>query len=116
MNSTNTTTIQQLIGRNDLNGGAGANYLSAMTGAQIIYDNSLNSSIALHFSKQIGAAGKKFKILSVVYNAGTDLYDIRGYKMNRKTFAVETKVVKTGVYAEDLQKTCEQLTGLYFTF
>ena len=36
--------------------------------------------------------------------------------MNRKTFAVETKVVKTGVYAEDLQKTCEQLTGLYFTF
>ena len=109
MNSINTTTIQHLTR------GKTAAYLSAMTGAQIIYDNSLNSSIALHFSKQVGAAGKKFKTLSVAYNAGTDLYDIRGYKMNRKTFECEVKAETTGVYAEDLQKTCEQLTGLYFT-
>ena len=109
MNSTNLTTVRQLTN------GKTATYLSAMTGAQVIYDNSLNSSIALHFSKQVGAAGKKFKTLSVAYNAGTDLYDIRGYKMNRKTFECEVKAEMTGVYAEDLKNICEQLTGLYFT-
>ena len=108
MNSTNTTTIQQLTK------GGTATTLSAMTGAQIVFDDQANV-ICLHFRKMVSAAGKKFKTLSVAYNAGTDLYDIRGYKMNRKTFECEVKAETTGVYAEDLQKTCETLTGLYFT-
>ena len=109
MNSTNTTTIQQLT-----NGGTAA-ALSVMTGAQIVY-NDLDNSIHIHFPKLVGLAGKKFKTLSVDYNSATDLYDLRGWKFNNKTFESEQKFQIDGIGCESLRQTCETLTGLYFTF
>lgn len=108
MNATNTTTIQQLTN------GHGAAALSVVTGAQVIYDDAKNV-IRLHFSKLVGQAGAKFKTLEIAYNAGTDLYDLKAFKLNRKTFEVEMKREESGLYNDQLKGFCENLTGLYFT-
>jgi hypothetical protein len=88
----------------------GAWKISAMTGAQIVTDT---ASATLVFKKQTGA--KKITHLKVSYNQGTDLYDLQGFKYNRKTFACPEVLSIAGIYAEDLKRTCEELTGLYFT-
>ena len=108
VNNTNTTTVAQLT-----NGGT-AEMLSAITGAQIVFDDSKNA-IYLTFSKMVGEKGRKFKTLSVEYNAGTDSYDLKGYKFNKKTFAIEYKLQEENVYCNQLKGFCEQLTGLYFS-
>ena len=108
MNTTNTTTIAQLTN------GSTVEMLSALTGAQIIFNDDKNT-IDLHFSKMVGKAGKKFKTLSVQYNAGTDSYDLKGYKLNRKTFEIEYKLQEENVYCDQLKGFCEELTGLYFS-
>ena len=108
VNNTNTTTVAQLT-----NGGT-VEMLSLLTGAQIVFDDSKNA-INMHFSKMVGKAGKKFKTLSVQYNAGTDSYDLKGYKLNRTTFEVEYKLQEENVYCDQLKGFCEQLTGLYFS-
>ena len=93
-----------------LNQMGGAWKISAMTGAQIVTDA---AAATLVFKKQTGA--KKITHLKVSYNQGTDLYDLQGFKYNRKTFACPEVLSLSGVYAEDLKRTCEELTGLYFT-
>ena len=108
MNTANTTTLQQLTN------GHGAAALSVVTGAQVIYDDAKNV-IRLQFSKLVGKAGAKFKTLEIAYNAATDLYDLKAFKLNRKTFEVEVKREEAGVYGDQLKGFCEQLTGLYFT-
>lgn len=109
MNTTNTTTIQQLTR------GYGANALSALTGSQIVFDDDRNV-IRLVFSRLVGKGAAKFKTLEIQYNAGTDLYDLHAFKLNRKTFEIETKHQSKSCYGDQLQEICERLTGLYFTF
>ena len=108
MNNINTTTIQQLTR------GQGARSLFALTGAQIGFDDSRNM-IRLTFSKQVGKAGAKFKTLEIQYNSATDLYDIHAFKLNGKTYAIETKTQLDGIYCDQLQEICQNITGLYFT-
>ena len=100
-----TTTTETL-----LNQMGGACKISAMTGAQIMTDT---AAATLVFKKQAGA--KKITHLKVSYNEGTDLYDLQGFKYNRKTLQCPEVMSLSGIYAEDLKRTCEELTGLYFT-
>ena len=109
MNAINTTTIQQLTN------GQGIGALAALTGAQIVYDNDRNT-IRLVFPRLVGKAGAKFKNLDIAYNAGTDLYDLKAYKFNRKTFEVEVKRELDGCYCDQLNEVCEGLTGLCLRF
>ena len=53
--------------------------------------------------------------LVIKYNAGTDLYDLRGHRINWRTGACPEVSATTGVYADGLKSTAEQMTGLYFT-
>ena len=100
-----TTTTETL-----LNQMGGACKISAMTGAQIVTDT---AAATLVFKKQAGA--KKITHLKVSYNEGTDFYDLQGFKYNRKTLQCLEVMSLSGIYAEDLKRTCEELTGLYFT-
>jgi hypothetical protein len=93
-----------------LNQMGGANRIAVMTGAQILVDD---SSATLHFKRQVGS--KKITHLKVTYNAGSDLYDIKGFRFNRKTFACPEITSQIGIYAENLKGYCEELTGHYFT-
>ncbi len=93
-----------------LNQMGGASKISAMTGAQIVTDN---AAATLVFKKQAGA--KKITHLKVSYNQSTDLYELQGFKYNRKTFSCPEVLSLPGIYAEHLKKTCEDLTGLYFS-
>jgi hypothetical protein len=92
-----------------LNQMGGAWKISAMTGAQIVTDT---ASATLVFKKQ--ACAKKITHLKISYNQVTDLYDLQGYKLNRKTFACPVVLSVDGIFAKDLKQTCEELTGLYF--
>jgi len=109
MNTTNTTTIQQLTN------GQGIGALAALTGAQIAYDDNKNA-ITLVFRKQAGKRGAKLTHLKIAYNAGTDLYDVTAYKLNRKTF--EMPVIKEfeGCYGDMLNEVCEGITDLCLRF
>lgn len=109
MNTTNTTTIQQLTR------GQGVNVLCVVTGAQVVYDNDRNI-IRLVFKRQVGQKGQKLTHLEIAYNAGTDLYDVKAYKMNRKTFECPQVLATEGVYGEDLTRNCEAITGLCLHF
>jgi hypothetical protein len=100
-----TTTTETL-----LNQMGGAWKISAMTGAQIVTES---AAATLVFKKQAGE--KKITHLKISYNQGTDLYDLQGFKYNRKTLACPQVLAISGIYAEDLKQTCEELTGLYFT-
>ena len=93
-----------------LNQMGGAHRISAMTGARIVTDT---AAATLVFKKQVGA--KKITHLKVSYNYGTDLYDLQGFKYNRRTFACPEVLAIAEIYAEDLKRTCEEITGLYFT-
>lgn len=88
----------------------GAHKISVMTGARIMADD---TTATLVFRKQAGE--KRITHLKVSYNYGTDLYDIQGFKYNKKTLACPEVLTLSGVYAEDLKRTCEEITGLYFT-
>ena len=109
MNNINTTTIQQLTK------GQGVNALAVLTGAQIVFDDTKNI-IKLVFKKQAGPRGAKLTHLQIAYNAGTDLYDVKAYKMNKKTF--EMPVIKNleGCYGDMLNEVCEGITGLCLNF
>ena len=93
-----------------LNQMGGANRIAVMTGAQIV-----TSEIyaMLVFKKQTGA--RKLTHLKVQYNEGTDTYDIVTSRMSRKTYQNTDTGCLGDVYAEDLKRVCEELTGLYFT-
>jgi hypothetical protein len=94
-----------------LNQMGGAHKINIMTGAKIVTDT---SAATLVFKKQSGE--KKITHLKVSYNHGTDLYDIQGFKYNRKTLDCLEVLALSDVYAEDLKRTCEEITGLYFSF
>ena len=109
MNATNTTTIQQLTN------GQGVNALAALTGAQIVYDDNANN-VTLVFRKQVGKAGAKLTHLQIAYNAGTDLYDLTAYKLNRKTYEMPTVKELDGCYGDMLNEVCERMTDLCLRF
>lgn len=109
MNTTNTTTIEQLTN------GQGIGALAALTGAQIVYDDNKNS-VALHFPKMVGKAGGKFKTLEIALNGATDLYDLKAYKLNRKTFQIEIKGEMGGCFCDQLNEMAEAMTGLCLRF
>jgi hypothetical protein len=88
----------------------GAHRIAAMTGAQILVDE---NSATLYFKRQVGAM--KITHLKVIYNAASDLYDIKGFRYNRKTFACPEVTSASMVYAENLKGFCEDLTGHYFS-
>ena len=89
----------------------GANRIAVMTGAQIVTGEIF---ALLVFKKQTGA--RKFTHLKVQYNEGTDTYDIFTSRMSRKTYQNTDTGILGDVYAEDLKRVCEELTGLCFTF
>jgi hypothetical protein len=93
-----------------LNQMGGAWKISAMTDAQIVTDT---AAATLVFKKQTGA--KKITHLKVSYNEDTDLYDLQGFKYNRKTFSCPEVLSLSGIYAEDLKRTCEKVSGLSFS-
>jgi hypothetical protein len=95
-----------------LNQIGGIGPICAMTGARIIYDNETDSA-TLHFKRQIGA--NKISHLKLTYNPGTDLYDMKGYRYNKRTFACPEVWSQQMVYADCLKRVCEDVTGLYFT-
>jgi hypothetical protein len=53
--------------------------------------------------------------LYVAYNEATDLYDLQGFRYNRRTLECPEVLSQPGVYAEDLKRTCENTTGLAFS-
>ena len=109
MNSINETTIQQLTR------GQGLGALTALIDGRIVTDDSRNA-IQLHFRKMVGQSGKKFKTLAIEYNSGTDSYDLKGYKLNKKTFVVDFIALHNDVYCDQLAEVCESLTGLCMHF
>lgn len=86
--------------------------ICTMTGAKIVYDNEVNSA-TLVFRKQSGS--HKITHLKLIYNSGTDLYDLKGYRYNRKTLDCPEVWSTSGIYADCLKSTCESATGLYFS-
>lgn len=88
----------------------GAHRIAAMTGAQIVTGETY---ALLVFKKQTGA--RKLTHLKVEYNEGTDTYDIFTSRMSRKTYQFTDTGCLGDIYAEDLKRICEELTGLYFT-
>lgn len=93
-----------------LNQIGGIGPICAMTGAQIIYDT---TSATLYFKRQVGK--QRISHLKLVYNEGTDLYDLVGYRYNKRTFQCPEVWSLSGVYADSLKRVCEDITGLYFT-
>lgn len=90
----------------------GANRIKAMTNCMI---TTSNNSVTLIFNKLVGASSKKITHLQIAYNETNDLYDIRCFKLNKKTFDLTTVIYLTGVFAGDLQQTCETICQLKFT-
>lgn len=90
----------------------GETAITAMTNCMI---TASNDSVTLIFSKLVGASSKKISHLDIAYNSGTDLYDITGYKLNKRTFDLKTVVSIKDVFVGDLQKTCENICQLKFT-
>lgn len=84
--------------------------IAAMTGCQFVL---ADEAVKMVFKRQVGK--KKVTHLKITYNAGTDLYDLKGYKYNRKTCACPEVMNLDGIYAEDMKRICEETTGLYFT-
>jgi hypothetical protein len=109
VNTTNTTTIEQLTN------GQGVNALCALTGAQIVYDDNANK-VTMVFKKQAGPRGAKLTHLQIAYNTGTDLYDITAYKLNKKTFQMPTVKELDGCYGDMLNEVCERITDLCLRF
>ena len=109
MNNINTTTIKQLTK------GQGVGALAALTGAQIVYDDNKNI-INIVFKKQAGPRGAKLTHLQIAYNTGTDLYDIKAFKMNRKTFEMPIVKELDGCYFDMLNEVCERITDLCLRF
>jgi len=93
-----------------LNQMGSAQKISAMTGAQIVTDG---AAATLVFKKQAGAM--KITHLKISYNVCTDLYDLQGFKYNRKTLSCPEVLSLPGICAEDLKRTCEELTSLRFS-
>ena len=90
----------------------GANRISSATGCTIVKSN---NSVMLVFRKLAGGCGEKISHLQIAYNRGMDLFDITGYKLDKKTLDLKTVVSKEGIYAETLKETCENMCQLYFT-
>ena len=103
--------VQTLIAQ--LTRGQGAVPLRVLTNAQIVVDD---TSATIVFPKQVGKGKAKLTHLKIAYNAGSDLYDITSYKLNRKTFEMPVISEFQGVYAEDLTATAERLTDLCLHF
>lgn len=95
-----------------LNQIGGIGPICTMTGAQIIYDNDTDSA-TLHFKRQTGS--HKISHLKLIYNSASDLYDLKGYRYNKRTFACPEVWSTSGIYADCLKRVCEEVTGLYFT-
>lgn len=95
-----------------LNQIGGIGPICAMTGAQIIYDNDTDSA-TLYFKKQVGK--QRISHLKLTYNASSDLYDLKGYRYNKRTCACPEVWSLSGIYNDSLKRVCEDVTGLYFT-
>jgi hypothetical protein len=89
---------------------AAARILHVMTGCTIVTDT---EGVSLVFKRQTGKA--KLTHLVVKYNPGTDLYDLKAHRLNKRTCACPVVWNMTDVYAEDLKRISEEVTGLYFT-
>ncbi|MGA0021073.1 hypothetical protein [Vulcanococcus sp.] len=108
MTPTAATLLCQLARQNDAMQAAGM--VNLLTGATIVTDE---NAIRLVFKKQTGKA--KLTHLEIAYNEGTDLYDLKAHRMNKRTFECPEVWALGGVYAEDLKAAVEEVTGLYFT-
>mgnify|MGYP003133981741 FL=1 len=95
-----------------LNQLGGANKIRVMTGATIAIDD---NSTTLVFNRQVGRSGQKLTHLTVSYNAGLDLYDLKATKLNKRTYEFDTVKKLTGVYGDQIKEICQNITGLYFT-
>ncbi len=90
----------------------GANRMTAMTNCMIV---KRNNAVTLVFTKLVGASSKRISHLDIVYNSGTDLYDITGCKLNKRTSDFKAIISIKDVFAGDLKTTCEDICQLRFT-
>lgn len=104
-----TATLLQQLGR-QADAMTAAHMINVMTGAMIVTDE---AGVKLVFKKQTGKA--KLTHLQIDYNAGTDLYDLKAHRMNKRTFECPEVWAVGGIYAEDLKAAVEEVTGLYLT-
>ena len=102
-----TTAVETML--NQL---GGANHIKVMTGATIAIDD---NSTTLVFKRQVGRSGQKLTHLTVSYNAGLDLYDLKASKLNKKTYEFDTVKKLNGLYGDQIKEICQNITGLYFT-
>lgn len=97
----------------------GGNKFFVMTGCNhVVYDNK-NNEVKMSIPKNSG----KVNTLRLKYDAAADLYNMEFYKytpgkLNTKTWAwTEDKVTNekhfTGVFADQLAKIFESVTGMY---
>ncbi len=108
MTNATATLLCQLVHQSTADRAAGL--LHMMTGCTIVTDE---AGVKLVFKKQTGKA--KLTHLVINYNAGSDLYDLKAYRFNKRSLACPEVWNLAGVYAEDLKRICEETTGLYFS-
>ena len=108
MTNITATLLCQLVRKPNADSAAWA--LHAMTGCTIMTDT---AKVHLVFKRQVGAA--KMTHLVVAYNEATDLYDLKGHRLNKRSGACPEVWSLSGVYADSLKQVAEEATGLYFT-
>lgn len=54
---------------------------------------------------------RKVSHLSITYDCGADLYNVRAEKFNRKTFEMKSVKEVTGIQVADLANVCENILG-----
>jgi hypothetical protein len=108
MTEITATLLRQLVHQPSAE--AAARILHVMTGCTIVTDT---AGLRLVFKRQTGKA--KLTHLVLTYNAGTDLYDLKAHRLNKRTGDCPVVWDTTDVYAEDLKRISEEVTGLYFT-
>lgn len=97
-----------------LTNGQGISALSALTGAQIVYNNK-NNSINIVFRRQVGKKGQKLNNLYVKYDISSDFYIVECFKISKNaTFELTKKY--DDVFCDQLKSIAEEVTGLYFSF
>jgi hypothetical protein len=109
MTNAAATLLCQLVRQADAN--TAARMLNVMTGCIVVTDT---DKVNLVFKRQTGTA--KLTHLVVKYNAVSDLYDVQAHRLNKRTGACPVVSSVGGVYADDLKRVGEEMTGLYFTF
>ena len=92
----------------------GGRRFAVMTGSKNFTD--LGNGLLMSLAKNTTSANR----LEIIYDEGTDLYNMRFYRktFSKKTFECKTKNIATheGVYCDMLEEMFTMVTGLYTRF